>query len=105
MVEVRQLDLKFNTIQSLLNAVMAKLDIPISRVATTLSRGEHPSNVEKEKSNSRRSLSPLARSRSKNPINKALEFSGVVEKPIVVEAQNPSKSQKASSRHEDREHV
>ena len=92
--KVRQLDLKFNTIQSSLDAVMAKFGILVERVATTTSRGEHPSNVEKKKSNFPRSFFPLARSRSKDPISKVLEFGGVVGKLIVVGAQNPSRSQK-----------
>ena len=103
--EVRQLDEKFNTIQSLLDVVMAKLSISVKKVATTPSRGEHPSNVEKGKSSSCRSMSPLTRSRSKEPISKVLEFGGVVEKLIVVGAQNPSGSKKASSGHEEHEHV
>lgn len=103
--KVRQLNLKFNTIQNLLNAMMAKLGTPMSRVATTPSHDKHRSNVEKEKLNSCRSLSSLAHSRLKTPISKALEFSGVVERLIVVGAQNLSRCQKASSRHEDREHI
>lgn len=46
---------------------------------------------------SRRSVSPLARLRSKEHISKVLEFGGVVEKPIVVGAQNPSGSKKTLS--------
>lgn len=84
---------------------MAKLGNPVERMTTTLSRGKHPSNVEKEKSNSCRSLSLLAHSRSKDPISKALEFGGVVEKPIVVGIQKLSGSPKTSSWHEDRENV
>ena len=84
---------------------MAKLGISLERVATIPSHGKHPSNVEKRISNSLRSVSSLARSRSKKPIRKGLEFGGVVEKPIVVGARNPSESQKALSRHVECEQV
>ena len=45
--EVRALDEKFNTMQSSLDAVMAKLGITVERMASVPSRGEHLSNVEK----------------------------------------------------------
>ena len=61
-VEVRALDLKFNAMQSSIDAVMVKLGITVSRMANAPSCGKQPSNDYKKRSNSRMGVSPLARS-------------------------------------------
>ena len=103
--EVRQLDEKFNNIESSFLAVMAKLGIPVEREVGTPSCGGHPCSVDVGKSNSRKSVSLLARSASKEPTSKVVESSGVGDLPIVVSPEIPSRSQKASSGHEELEHV
>ena len=103
--ELRALDEKFNTMQSLLDAVMAKLAITVEKMASTLSRGEHPSNIDKEGSNSRRSVTPLALLMSKEPISKLLDFGSTGDKPIILRTKIPCGSQKASSRHEESEQI
>ena len=103
--EVRQLDEKFNNIQSSFLAVMAKLGISVEREVGTPSREGHPCSVDAGKSNSRRSVSPLARSASKEPTSKVVEFGGAGDLPIVASPEIPSGSQKACSGHEELEHV
>lgn len=96
-IEIRPLDGKFNTMQSLLDAVMAKLDITLERMASAPSREEHPSNVDKGRSDSRRSLSLLACSMSNDHVSKLLDFGSAGEKPIVLSTEILCRSQKASS--------
>lgn len=103
--EVRQLDEKFNNILSLLLAVMAKLGIPVERKVGTPTHGVHPCSVDAIKSNSRRSVSPLARSASKDPASKIVETGGVGDLSIVVSPEIPSASQKAYLKHKELEHV
>ena len=62
-------------------------------------------NVDVTKSNSCGHVSPLARSTSKEPANKAVESIGAVDLPIVARPETPSGSQKASSGHEELEEV
>jgi hypothetical protein len=107
--KVRALDERLNIIQmriqSSLDAVMAKFGITVERMASAPSRGEHPSNDDKGRSNSHRSVSPTARSMSKDPISKLLDFSNAGEKPIVLNTEIPCGYQKASSGHEEQDHV
>lgn len=107
--EVRALDEQLNTMQikmqSSLDAVMANLGITVEGMASSPSRGEHPSNDDKGRSNSRRTVSPSARSISNNPVSKLLDFGNVCEKPIVLSTEIPCGSQKTSSGHEEQGHV
>ena len=103
--EVRQLDEKFNNIQSLLLAVMAKLGIPVKSEVGTPSRGVHPCNVDAGKSNSRRIVSPFARSASKKPTSKVVKTGDACDLPIVVSPEIPSGPPKTSLGHEELEHV
>lgn len=63
---------------------MAKLGIPVKKEVGTPSRTLNPCNVDAEKYNSRRSVSPLARSVSKEPTSKAVETGGACNLPIVM---------------------
>lgn len=84
---------------------MAKLGIPVEKEVGTPSRTLNPCSVDAVKSNSRRSLSPFARSASKEPTSKAVETGGACNLPIVVSPEMPSGSQKVSSGHDELEHV
>ena len=99
------MDEKFNNIQRSLLAVMAKRGIPVEREVGTPPHGGHPWSVDAGKSNSRRSVSLLARSASKEPTSKVVESGGAGDLPIVASPEISSRSQKASSGHEELEHV
>ena len=103
--EIRALDDKFNTMQSSIDAVMTKLGITVERMASAPSRGENPTNVDKGRSNSRRSVSPIAHSISKEHVSKLLDFGSACEKSIVLNTKIPCGSQKTSPRYEELEHV
>lgn len=103
--EVRALDQKFITMQSSLDAVMAKLGITVAGLSSAPSRGETLSNVDKGRSNSRKSVSPVARSMSKEHVSKELHFGSAGENPIILSTEIPCGSQKASSGHEEPEQV
>jgi hypothetical protein len=99
--EVRALNEKFNTMQmkmqSSFDAVMAKFGIMVEGMTTAPSRGENPSNVDKGRLNSRRSVSSIAHSMSKEHVSKLLDVGSAGEKSIVVNTEIPRRSQKASS--------
>jgi hypothetical protein len=108
-IEIKALDEIFNTmqikIQSSLDAVMIKFGITVEGMTTAPSREENPSNVDKGRSNSRRSVSSIAHSMSKEFVSKLLDFGNGCEKPIVVSTEIPCGSQKASTGYEEPEHV
>ena len=104
-VEVRALDQKFITMQSSLDAVMAKLGITVAGVSSAPSRGETLSNVDKGRSNSCKSVSSIARSMSKEHVSKILDFGSAGENPTILSTEIPCGSQKASSGHEEPKQV
>jgi hypothetical protein len=101
--KVRTLDEKFNTMQSLFDSVMTKLDIMVEGMASAPSRGENPPNVDKRRSNSCRIVCPIVRSISKEHVSKLLDFDNASEKPIVLSTEIPCGSQKISLGHEEPE--
>ena len=103
--EVRALDQKFITMQSSLDAVMAKLGIIVAGLFSAPSRGKILSNVDKWRSNSRKIVSPIARSMSKEHVSKILDFGSAGENPIILSTEIPCGSQKASSGHEEPKQV
>jgi hypothetical protein len=108
-IEVRALDERLNImqmrLQSSLDAVMAKLGITVEGMANGPSRGAHSPRDDKGKDNSRRSVSPAARSMSKDHVSKVLDFGNAGEKPIVLNTKIPCGSQKASSGYEEQDQV
>jgi len=107
--EVRALDERLNIMQmrmqSSLDAVMAKLGITVEGMASGPSRGALSPHDDNGKENSRRSVSPTARTMSRDPVSKVLDFGNVGEKPIVLSTEIPCGSQKASSGHEEQDQV
>lgn len=99
------LENKFNAMQSSIELVMAKLGITVPVIASAPSVGEKPLSDQKGRSDSRRNVSPPARSQSKEPVSKALDFSNAGEKITSLSPEIPCGSQKASSTHEEVEHV
>ena len=99
------LENKFNAMQSSIELVMAKLGITVSRMASAPSGGEQPSSDHKGRADSHRSVSPPARSQSKEPVSKTLDFGSAGEKVTSVSPEIPCGSQKASSLHEEAEQV
>ena len=91
--------------QSSLDAMMAKLGITVEGMASGPSRGAPSPHADKENENSRRSVSPTARSMSKDPVSKVLDFGNAGEKPIVLSTEIPCGSQKTSSRHEEQDQI
>ena len=87
-IEVRALDQKFNVIQSLIVVVMTKLCNTISKMTNVISGGEQPSNDHKGRS--RRSVSPLVHSQSKEPVSKTLEFGRACEKVVTLSQRSPA---------------
>ena len=65
------------------------LGIMVERMASVPSHGEYPSNVDKGRSNSYKVVYPLARSMSKEPISKLLDFGTAGENPIVLSIEIP----------------
>lgn len=100
--EVRQLDEKFNFVQSSLLGVMAKL---VEREEGTPSHGGYTCSVDAAKSNSRGHVCPFSRLASKEPTNKVVNSAGAGDLPIMASTEFPSGSQKASSGHEELAHV
>lgn len=81
---VRALDEKFSTMQKKIDAMMTKLGVTVKRMANSPSRGEHFSNVDKIMSNSCINVFFLARSMSKELVNKLLDCGNACEKPSVL---------------------
>ena len=96
-IEVRRLDEKFNFVQSLLLAMMAKLGIPVEKEVGT--PGGPTCSIDATRFNSRGPVSPFARSASKEPTSKAVESTGVGDLPIVANLETPSGSLKVFSGH------
>lgn len=84
---------------------MAKFGITVEGMASAPSRAEYPSNVDKGRLNSRRSVSSIVHSMSKEFVSKLLDFGSTGEKPIVLSTEIPCGSQKTSSGHDELEHV
>lgn len=100
---VKIIDKKFNTMQSSIDTVMTKFGIMVEWMASVPSYGENPSNVDKGRSNFRRSVSPIAHSMSKEVVSKLLDFGSACEKRIVLSTSIACGSQKASSGHKKHE--
>ena len=103
--KVRALDQKFITMQSSFDAMMAKLGIMVARLSSAPSRGEILSNVDKGRSNSRKSVSSIAQSMSEEHVSKILDFGSAGGNPIILSTEIPCGSQKTSSGHEESEQV
>ncbi len=99
------LETKFNAMQNSIELVMAKLGITVPGMASDPSMVEQPSRADKRPLDSRRSVSPPARSQSKEPVSKALNFGSAGEKVTSLSPEIPCGSQKASSWHEEVEQV
>jgi hypothetical protein len=90
--EVRRLDEKFEFVQSLLLAMMAKLEISVEKKVGTPSRGGPTCSIDAAKSNSRGPVSPLTRSALKEPTSKAVQSTCVGDLPIMASPETPSGS-------------
>ena len=91
------LENKFNAMQSSIELVMAKFGIAVSIMANAPSGGDQPSSDYKGRSDSHRNVSPPARSQSKEPVSKALDFDSAGEKITSLNPEIPCGFHKASS--------